>query len=111
LISNGGGHAAGKLTRTVRTMLVSLFVRQQASPTIKTQNHDDLLALKELLEAERITPVIDGVYPLSDVRGAMARVATGHARGTVVITVPGSRAKSSHVTADRFGAALSAAAS
>ena len=51
LISNGGGHAGGKLSRTIRAMLVSMLVRQQAKPTVKTQNHDDLVALKELAEA------------------------------------------------------------
>src|SRR6185436_9597861 len=40
LISNGGGHATGKLGRTVRAMLTSMFVRQQAGPSLKTQNHD-----------------------------------------------------------------------
>jgi NADPH:quinone reductase-like Zn-dependent oxidoreductase len=89
LISNGGGHAGGKLGRTIRTMLVSMFVRQQASPTIKTQNHDDLVALKELVEAGRITPVIDGTYSLSETRTAIERVATGRARGTIVIDVIG----------------------
>jgi NADPH:quinone reductase-like Zn-dependent oxidoreductase len=94
-------------------MLVSLFVRQQARPTIKTQNHDDLVALKQLVEAGRVTPVIDGAYPLSDVPTAMARVATGHARGTVVITMPGAPVESPLVNVDGFGApaAASAAAS
>jgi NADPH:quinone reductase-like Zn-dependent oxidoreductase len=36
LISNGGGHVGGKLGRTLRTMLVSMFVRQQAGPSLKT---------------------------------------------------------------------------
>jgi NADPH:quinone reductase-like Zn-dependent oxidoreductase len=87
LISNGGGHADGKLGRTLRTMLVSMFVRQQASPTVKTQNHDDLVALKELAEAGRITPVIGGTYPLNETTKAIDHVARGHARGTVVIDV------------------------
>ena len=69
LISNGGGHADGKLGRTVRAMLVSMFVRQQASPTVKTQNHDDLVALKDLVEAGKVTPVIDGTYPLAETPG------------------------------------------
>ena len=90
LISNGGGHAGGKLSRTIRAMLVSMLVRQQAKPTVKTQNHDDLVALKELVEAGRITPVIDGTYPLQETRAAIARVASGHARGTIVIDVLGS---------------------
>jgi NADPH:quinone reductase-like Zn-dependent oxidoreductase len=85
LISNGGGHADGKLGRTLRAMVVSMFVRQQAKPTVKTQNHDDLVALKNLIEARKLTPVIDGTYPLAEIREAIDRVATGHAHGTVVI--------------------------
>ena len=87
LISNGGGHADGKLGRTVRAMLASMVVRQQASPSIKSTNHDDLVALKSLIEAGRVTPVIDRTYPLSETPAAIAHVAEGHARGTVVISV------------------------
>jgi NADPH:quinone reductase-like Zn-dependent oxidoreductase len=86
LVSNGGGHADGKLGRTMRTLLVSLFVRQQAGPTVKTQNHDDLIALQDLVEAGTVTPVIDRTYPLTQAAEALRHVAAGHARGTVVIT-------------------------
>jgi NADPH:quinone reductase-like Zn-dependent oxidoreductase len=91
LISNGGGHSSGKLGRTVRAMLVSMFVRQQAGPSVKTQNHDDLVALKALVEAGKISPVIDGTYSLDDTPRAIDRVASGHTRGTIVITVSGPR--------------------
>jgi NADPH:quinone reductase-like Zn-dependent oxidoreductase len=87
LISNGGGHAGGKLGRTVRAMLASMVVRQQASPSVKTQNHDDLVALKDLVEAGKVTPVIDRTYPLPETPAAIDHVAAGHTRGTVVITV------------------------
>jgi NADPH:quinone reductase-like Zn-dependent oxidoreductase len=87
LISNGGGHADGKLGRTVRAMLVSMVVSQQATPTVKTQNHDDLVALKDLVEAGKVTPVIDRTYPLVETPTAIGHVAGGHARGTVVITM------------------------
>jgi NADPH:quinone reductase-like Zn-dependent oxidoreductase len=87
LISNGGGHADGKLGRVVRAMLASMVVRQQAGPTIKTQNHDDLVALKGFVEAGKVTPVIDRTYPLLATPEAIGHVAAGHARGTVVITV------------------------
>jgi NADPH:quinone reductase-like Zn-dependent oxidoreductase len=87
LISNGGGHANGKLGRTVRAMLVSMFVKQQASPTVKTQNHEDLVALRGLAEAGKVTPVIDRTYPLIETPAAIGHVAAGHARGTVVIAV------------------------
>jgi NADPH:quinone reductase-like Zn-dependent oxidoreductase len=87
LISNGGGHSDGKLTRTVRTMLVSMVVRRQAGPTVKTQNHGDLVALRDLVEAGKVTPVIDRTYPLTETPRAIDHVAAGHARGTVVIAV------------------------
>jgi NADPH:quinone reductase-like Zn-dependent oxidoreductase len=87
LISNGGGHASGKLARTVRAMLASMVVKQQARPTVKTQNHDDLVALRALVEAGTIRPVIDSIYPLARTRQAIERVVAGHARGTIVISI------------------------
>ena len=91
LISNGGGHENGKLGRTIRAMLVSMFVRQQAGPSVKTQNHDDLVALKAFVEAGNISPVIDGTYPLEETPRAIDRVASGHTRGTIVIAVSNPR--------------------
>jgi NADPH:quinone reductase-like Zn-dependent oxidoreductase len=87
LISNGGGHAGGKLARTVRAMLASMVVKQQARPTVKTQNHDDLVALRALVEAGKIRPVIDSTYPLARTPEAIERVVAGHARGTIVISI------------------------
>ncbi len=87
LISNGGGHASGKLGRTIRTMLVSKFVSQQAGPSVKIQNHDDLVALQGYVEAGTVTPVIDRTYPLTETRQAFGHVAGGHVAGTVVLTV------------------------
>jgi NADPH:quinone reductase-like Zn-dependent oxidoreductase len=50
-------------------------------------NKKDLNFLRELLEAEKIKPVIDRIYPLSDVAEAIRYVEEGHAKGKVVITV------------------------
>ncbi len=87
LISNGGGHAPGKLGRVIRAALASIFVRQQARPSVKTQNRADLVALKELVEAGKVAPVIGGTYPLPETAKAIEHVAAGHARGTLVIAV------------------------
>jgi NADPH:quinone reductase-like Zn-dependent oxidoreductase len=46
-----------------------------------------LLDLAELLEAARLTPVIDRTYPLSAAADALHYVGAGHTRGKVVITV------------------------
>jgi NADPH:quinone reductase-like Zn-dependent oxidoreductase len=87
LISNGGGHAGGKLSRVIRLTVVSMFVRQQGGPSVKSQNRADLVALKELVEAGKVTPVIDAAYPLRETPRAIDHVATGHARGTVVVAI------------------------
>ncbi len=88
LLSNGGGHSDGKLGRVIKAAIVSMFVRQQGRPSVKTQNPADLQVLKELVAAGKITPVIDGTYPLTGTPEAIGRVGQGHARGTVVITLP-----------------------
>jgi NADPH:quinone reductase-like Zn-dependent oxidoreductase len=89
LISNGGGHKGGKLARTIRTMLVSMVVKQQAKPSVKTQNPGDLVALKALVEARAVTPVIDRTFALRETPQAIAHVAGGHARGTAVLSIAG----------------------
>jgi len=89
LLSNGGGHAGGKLGRVIRASLASMFVRQQGRQSVKSQNRADLVALKELVEAGIVTPVIGGTYPLGQTAEAIGHVATGRARGTLVIAVSG----------------------
>jgi NADPH:quinone reductase-like Zn-dependent oxidoreductase len=91
LQSNGGGHASGRWVGSLGSVLtvaaLSRFVRQQLGPAIKFPNRKDLLALKGLIDGGKVTPVIDGTYPLSQTPAALAHVGAGHARGTVVITV------------------------
>ena len=48
---------------------------------------DDLIALKELIEANKVTPVIGRTYPLREVPDAIRYLEEGHARGKVAITV------------------------
>jgi NADPH:quinone reductase-like Zn-dependent oxidoreductase len=50
-------------------------------------NAADLLVLKELIEAGKVTPVIEKTYPLSDAAEAIRHLADGHARGKLVVTV------------------------
>ena len=71
---------------------------------MKTQNRDDLVALKALVEAGTVTPVIEGTYPLSDTAAAIARVASGRARGTIVISVVAPRYTSSNDAAPQVAA-------
>jgi NADPH:quinone reductase-like Zn-dependent oxidoreductase len=50
-------------------------------------NPKDLTVLRDLMQAGKVTPVIDRRYKLSEVPAAMAYLEEGHARGKVVINV------------------------
>ncbi len=50
-------------------------------------NQNDLLYMKELLEAGKVVPVIDRCYPLCETAEAVRYLEEGHARGKVVITI------------------------
>jgi NADPH:quinone reductase-like Zn-dependent oxidoreductase len=47
----------------------------------------DVVELKELLEAGKITPVIDKTYPLREAVEAFRYMDQGHARGKVVVSM------------------------
>lgn len=84
---SGGGRWFGPLGRVALASVLSPFVRKQGRPFVATVKSKDLVDLTELIEAGKLTPVIDGTYPLSETPEAMRYVAQGHARGKVVITV------------------------
>jgi len=47
----------------------------------------DLVFMKELLEAGKVTPTIDRRYSLSELPNALRYLEKGHARGEVIITM------------------------
>jgi NADPH:quinone reductase-like Zn-dependent oxidoreductase len=73
--------------RQLRALLLSRFVGQKLTTFISTQNYKDLIVLTELIEAGKITPVIDRTYPLSEAPRAIRYLEQGHACGKIVITV------------------------
>lgn len=82
-----GGRWLGGTDRQLRALIQSPFVGQKLGTFISSENHLDLIVLKELIEAGKVTPTIDRAYPLSEVGQAIRYLKEGHARGKVVITV------------------------
>ena len=68
-------------------MMLSVFVGQKLGTFISSENHEDLIVLKDLIESGAVTPVIDRTYPLAEVPEAIRYLQEGHAQGKVVITV------------------------
>jgi NADPH:quinone reductase-like Zn-dependent oxidoreductase len=75
------------LGRQTRALLLSPFVPQRMRLFIVKHNRQDLAVLKELVEAGKVTPVIDRRYTLSEVPDALRFQGEGHPRGKVVIAV------------------------
>jgi NADPH:quinone reductase-like Zn-dependent oxidoreductase len=81
------GRWIGPFGRTLTMALQSPAVSQRMVSFLAHQNRDDLAVLRDLLDAGKVTPVIDRTYRLNEVAEAVRYLETGHARGKVVITV------------------------
>jgi NADPH:quinone reductase-like Zn-dependent oxidoreductase len=79
------GRLLGPMSRTIRAVVLGRLVSQKLVPFLAAQRKDDLIILREMLEAGKLTPVIDRAYPLHEVPEAVRYLETGHARGKVVI--------------------------
>jgi len=88
-VGNGGGTVESGLPlgRMLQSLIVAPFISQKSPFLLTKPNKADLQALADLMEAGRVTPVIDCRYAFADAAAAMRHLETGHARGKVVITV------------------------
>lgn len=83
----GGGNWFGGIDRQLRALVLSRFASQKLGTWISTERKEDLEEVRELLEAGKVTPVVDRTFPLSEAPEAIRYMRNGHARGKVVITI------------------------
>lgn len=86
----GGGRLLGVVGRLVRATLLFPFVSQRLKTFVGRTNHEELIALTELVEAGDVSPVIDRSYHLSEAAEAIQHLEDGRVRGKLVITVAAS---------------------
>ena len=81
----------GSMAQVFQAMLlgpvISRIGRQKMGNSAHKPNTQDLLVMKELIEAGKVVPVIDRRYSLGETAEAIRYLEEGHAQGKVVITV------------------------
>jgi NADPH:quinone reductase-like Zn-dependent oxidoreductase len=77
----------GPLTTSVKAYLVAPFVSQKLIFILAQTDKDDLDVLRNLMQAGKLTPVIDRRYKLAETAQAISYLEQGHAKGKVIIAV------------------------
>ncbi|MBK9711306.1 MAG: NAD(P)-dependent alcohol dehydrogenase [Kouleothrix sp.] len=82
-----GGSTAQMFQAMLLGPWLSRNSRQNMGNMLAKPNQKDLIFMKELIEAGKVTPVIDRRFPLPEVADAIRYLEAGHANGKVVITI------------------------
>jgi NADPH:quinone reductase-like Zn-dependent oxidoreductase len=85
--SEGRGRWLGGFDRSLRAPVLSRFVSQRLRMLASKPGQEDLQTLRELIEAGKLTPLIDRTYPLRETPQAIRQLVEGPGRGKIVITV------------------------
>lgn len=83
--------AGGSVGVLLQILIMGPLIKRNSGRNVRIlavpQSRQNLLAITELVESGKVVPMIDKLYPLSEVPEAMRYVAQGRAKGKVVITV------------------------
>jgi NADPH:quinone reductase-like Zn-dependent oxidoreductase len=82
-----GNRLLGPLSHVLKMRGAALRSSQKLVFFIAKFNKPDMEVLRELLEAGKMTPVIDRRYELSEIADALRYMGEGHAQGKIVISV------------------------
>ena len=77
----------GPLGGVIRLRLGAMLARRKVAFFIAQVNKQDMEALRELLEAGKLPPVVDARFQLSEIVEALRYMGEAHPQGKVVIAV------------------------
>jgi NADPH:quinone reductase-like Zn-dependent oxidoreductase len=77
----------GPLATSLNAYVVAHFVNQKLIFILAQTDKDDLNVLRDLMQAGKLTPVIDRRYALAETAQAISYLEQGHAKGKVIIEV------------------------
>ncbi|MBI5869236.1 MAG: NAD(P)-dependent alcohol dehydrogenase [candidate division Zixibacteria bacterium] len=83
----GGKWTGGFLGDQIRTLAISPFTRQRLRSMMAKTRKDDLVVLKNMIEAGKVTPALDRTFPLAEAAQAIRYLTEGKVKGKCVITI------------------------
>ena len=87
MVAPGRGNWAGPIVRIVGAIVTTRLGRQSVRPFLAPVSRENLMVLKELIEAGNVRPVIDRTYPFDQIPDAVRYLEGGSVQGKVVITM------------------------
>jgi NADPH:quinone reductase-like Zn-dependent oxidoreductase len=82
-----GNRLVGPLGRLARFMITRQFSKDRQSFFVCKPNRENLSFLRELIEARKIRPVVDRVYPLAETADALETMGEGHVQSKLVVRI------------------------
>jgi NADPH:quinone reductase-like Zn-dependent oxidoreductase len=100
MLDRGGRYLAGnpRLSVMVRSPFTTRFTDKTASVAFARETSEELLALKEMIEAGQIVSIVDRVYPMDQAADAHSRVETEERLGAMVLTITDDDGSDRHST-------------
>ena len=87
MVGGAKGNWIAPLKNPVKALILSPFMEQEIVLILARLRQDDLTIIGDLMQAGKVTPVIDRHYRLSEVPAAIRYSEEGHARGKIIIDV------------------------
>ncbi len=85
--SVGGGDWMGPIFRILGGLLVFLFGGKRFRMFVQSVNAADLVVMRDLIEAGKVKPIVERIWPLAETGAALQHVGAGHSRGLNVVRV------------------------
>jgi NADPH:quinone reductase-like Zn-dependent oxidoreductase len=70
-----------------RQFFINPFSNQKAALVIVQSKYHQLEWIKKLIELDKLKPIIDSIYPFTDIVNAQSRVESKRTKGKVVVTI------------------------
>jgi len=87
IVGGSGSRLLGPMSLWLKALVLRRFVSQKLVPFMSKGTKDGLVVVTELIDAGKVTPVVDRTYPLSETAAAIRYLEEGHARAKVVVTI------------------------